>query len=89
MEVNRHRGGGLTPIPICLRDETDKQLLLSNAKKLRSSTNSAVRDNVYINRDLTLQERQHQSALRNELKLRRAAGEKDIGIRAGKIVSSL
>ena len=54
---------------------------------LRSSTNPAVKDKVYINRDLTLQERQDQLALRIELKLRRAAGENDICIRAGKINS--
>ena len=80
-------GGNSPPLLICLRDKTDKQSLLTDAKKLRSSTNPAVKDKVYINRDLTPQERQHQLALRNELKLRRAAGEKDISIRAGKIIS--
>jgi hypothetical protein len=57
-----------------------------SAKKLRLSSVPAVKNNIYINADFTLQERQHRSALRKELKLRMAAGEKEIGIRAGKIV---
>ena len=85
--LGKGTGGNSPPLLICLRDETDKQTLLSNAKKLGSSTNPAVKDKVYINREFTLQERQHQLALRNELKLRRAAGTKDISIRAGKIIS--
>ena len=40
----------------------------------------------FINNDLTPLERQHFAALREELKLRKAAGEKDIVIRSGKIV---
>ena len=60
--------------------------LLSNAKKLRSSKTLAAKNHVFINADLTVLQRQYRSALREELKLRLASGEKDFVIRAGKIV---
>jgi hypothetical protein len=74
------------PLLVCLRDEQEKRRVLSNAKKLRESKSPVIKTHVYINADLTLQERQHRNALREELKLRKTAGEQDIGIRAGKIV---
>lgn len=79
-------GGKPPPLLVGLRDEVDKRSLLRNAKKLRTSALPAVKDNVFINPDLTQLERQHAAALREELKLRKAAGEKDIGIRGGKII---
>lgn len=78
--------GKPAPLLISLRDEADKRALLVNAKKLRESKSPDVKDSIFINADLTLQERQHRAALRDELKVRLAAGEKDIGIRGGKIV---
>ena len=84
--LGKGSGGKPPPLLVSLRDEADKRALLSNARKLRSSLIPSVKDNVFINNDLTPLERQHFAALREELKLRKAAGEKDIVIRSGKIV---
>jgi uncharacterized coiled-coil protein SlyX len=86
LRLGAGNGGKPPPLLVSLRDETDKLSLLRNAKKLRASSLPAVKNNVFINPDLTLLERQHAAALREELKLRKAAGENNIGIRGGKIV---
>jgi hypothetical protein len=80
------KNGKPPPLLVCLRDTDEKRALLVNAKKLRKSANSSVKDNVFINADLTLQQRQQGAALRRELKARKESGEVDIVIRSGKIV---
>ena len=55
------------------------------ALKLRKSTNDQVRVHVFLNMDLTPEQRKHDNELRTELKRRRAAGELNLVIRNGKL----
>jgi hypothetical protein len=55
------------------------------ATKLRRSTDNHTRDNVFINRDLTPEQRAFDYELRKDLKRRRAAGEQNLVIRNGKV----
>ena len=55
------------------------------ALKLRKSTNDQVRVHVFLNMDLTPEQRKHDYELRTELKRRRAAGELNLVIRNGKL----
>ena len=65
-------------------DVSMKRTILKQATKLRKSS---TRSDVYISPDLTPKERSQNKLLRDELKTRKAAGEKDIYIKYGKIVS--
>jgi hypothetical protein len=55
------------------------------ATKLRRSTDNHTRDNIFINRDLTPEQRAFDYELRKDLKRRRAAGEQNLVIRNGKV----
>ena len=59
------------------------------AIRLRRSTNNHTRDNVFINRDLTPEQRAFDYELRQELKRRRAMGEANLVIRNGKVCEKL
>ena len=61
-----------------------KRTILKQATELRKSS---TRSNVYIFPDLTLKEHSQNKLLRDELKTQKAAREKDIYIKRGKIVS--
>ena len=63
-----------------------KRQLLSKAKNLRQCKSDQLRT-VFITPDLSPQERQQQKNLRAELHIRRDAGERNIVIRKGQIVS--
>ena len=65
-------------------DIATKKNILNQAKKLRVSTTWK---KVYISPDLMPKERQQSKKLRDELKRRKDAGEKDLYIKFGKIVS--
>ena len=65
-------------------DVSMKRTILKQATKLRKSS---TRSNVYISPDLTPKERSQNKLLRDELKMQKAAREKDIYIKRGKIVS--
>jgi len=67
-----------------LEDISIKRSILKQAVKLR---NSSKWSNVYVSPDLTPKERKQNQLLRDELKSRRNAGEKDLYIKRGKIVS--
>jgi len=67
-----------------LGDISTKRQLLRQATNLRKST---VWSNIYISPDLTPKERAHNKKLREELKARKDAGEKNIFIKHGKILS--
>jgi len=67
-----------------LGDISTKRQLLRQATNLRKST---VWSNIYISPDLTPKERAHNKKLREELKARKDAGEKNIFIKHGKIMS--
>ena len=71
-------------LKIEISDVNVKRNILKQATKLRSSSTYG---NIYISPDLTRKEREHSKALREELLRRKAAGEKDIFIKFGKIVT--
>ena len=69
---------------VTLKSEASKWDVLKTSKLLRESENEVVR-NIYINKDLTVQEREQQKKLRDEVKARRAQGE-NVKIVKGKCV---
>ena len=73
------------PIRIELNKESEKYEILRNAAKLRFTENEDLKK-VIINTDMSLKEREFQKVLREELKERRQAGERNIKIRKGRIV---
>jgi hypothetical protein len=70
---------------VTVSSDVDSTAAIRSAKKLRSSTDAYVRDNVYINADLTPEQRTQDYNLRCELKRRRAAGETNLVIRDGAV----
>lgn len=75
---------GRRPILVEMRTEKEKMDILVNAKRMR---NSVEYPKLYINKDLTVNERIKEKQLREQLRDRRNNGEKDCIIRNGKIVS--
>ena len=67
--------GPLRVLLATLSSDADASAAIRAALKLRKSTNDQVRDNVFLNADLTPEQRKHDYELRTELKRRRAAGE--------------
>lgn len=67
-----------------LEDISVRRSILRQAVKLRKSCTWS---NIYISPDLTPKERQKNRLLRDELKIRRNAGEKNLYIKRGRIVS--
>ena len=65
-------------------DISIKRSILKQATKLRKSSKWS---DIYISPDLTPKEHSHNKKLRDELKMRKDAGEKDLCIKRGKIVS--
>ena len=63
-----------------------KSEILRNARKLNQGV-AEQKNRIYINQDYTPTERQRNKTLRDELKRRTDDGERDIGIRGGRIVS--
>jgi len=72
------------PLLIKLSDSSTRRQILRNAKTLR---NSSTYKNVFISPDLTPQERASNKQLRIELQRRKAAGEPNLIIKRGQIVS--
>jgi len=66
-----------------IKDLAAKREILRNATKLRAS---AKWSNVYVSPDLTPKEREQNKKLCEELRARKAAGEKDLYIKFGRIV---
>ena len=66
-----------------IKDLAAKRQILRNATKLRASSKWS---NVYVSPDLTPKEREQNKLLREELRSRKAAGEKDLYIKFGRIV---
>jgi len=65
---------------------SSKKQILSKAKLLRQAKDEIHRK-VYITPDLSYQERIQQKTLRSELHRRRSAGESNLSIRKGQIVT--
>ena len=55
--------------------------ILINANRLNEGI--AIKNKIYINADLTIKERKQQKALRDELEIRKYAGEIDLKINYG------
>lgn len=70
-----------------LSSDSDATAAIRSARNLRNSSNDYVRGSVYINADLTPEQRKLDSSLRAELKRRRSAGEPDLVIRNGRVQS--
>ena len=68
---------------VTLGDVSSKKNILKQATKLHNSTSWS---NVFISPDLIPKEREVNKRLREELKSRKEAGEKNLMIRRGKIV---
>jgi len=70
---------------VTAKTENAKKEIMKNASKIKQ-TASENRNKIWFNDDLTEKERMEGKKLREELKQRKEAGEKDIAIRRGKIV---
>ena len=73
------------PIRIECNKESEKYEILKKAASLRFSKNTDLKK-VVINSDMSFRERESQKLLREELKQRRLAGERNIKISKGRIV---
>lgn len=80
-----HRGPQL--LLATLASATDAKNILRHAKDLRNSSSDNIRDHVYINPDLTQQQRITQYKLRAEIRRRTAAGESNLIIRNERIIT--
>ena len=72
------------PLRVCLDNEATKRRILSRSSQLKSKPDW---ENVYVNPDMTLAERNANRLLRKELRERKNRGEKNLIIRRNKIVS--
>lgn len=86
--VHVHRMGKIVDgrnriLRVVLRDEESKQRILKTARRLKTSE---IFQDIFINPDLTLAQRQEKKHLRYELKRRKDLGE-DVQIRNGHVVS--
>ena len=70
-----------------LAHASDAREAIKRATALRTSTNVHVRNDIYINPDLTQEQRSIQYKLRTELRLRKAAGELHLIIKNSSIVT--
>jgi hypothetical protein len=66
-------------------DDAKKAIRL--AKNLRASTCLNIRNHVYLNPDLTQEQRTEQYKLRTDLKHRKASGESNLFIKNGRIIT--
>ena len=73
------------PLKIELRKEVDKSKILRKAANLRNAREEKFKK-VILSPDMTLKMRELDKILRDELKMRRQAGERNIKIKDGKIV---
>ena len=76
------------PIKIELEEELDKFKILKRAANIRRTETEKFKK-IIITTDMTFKEREINKILREELKARREAGERNIEIKNGKIVPSV
>jgi len=81
--IGKESDNKVKPLLICLESETEKQLLLSRAPKLRFFTQYK---KVYIAPDITRFQRTKHRKLVDELKRRKQQGEQNRIIKNGSIV---
>ena len=83
--LGKPHNGKTRPLLITLSDDLSRRYILQNAKCLRSNTTYK---GVFISPDLTPKEREANKLLYQELKHRKEAGEANLIIRKGKIITS-
>ena len=83
IRLGRKTDGRRRPTLVEMRSERERMEILSNAKRLR---NSSEYPRLYINKDLTLSERQKERELREALRIRRSRGDGEYIIKHGKII---
>ena len=88
MRIGKLITNKIRPIKIELEEESDKFKILTRAKNIRK-TQIAKFKRIIITTDMTFKEREINKILREELKARRDAGEKNLKIKDGKIVPSV
>ena len=74
-------------LPVTLSSESNAQAIIRDARKLRNSADHRLCDHIFLNADLTPEQRKADYELRAELGRRRAAGEIDLIIRNGKLLT--
>ena len=72
---------------VTVSSNVDARTAIRSATKLRRSTDDYIRDNVYLNADLTPEQHKADYDLRTELKCCRAAGEQNLIIRDSRLVT--
>ena len=77
---------GPRPLKIVFNNMQTKRHVLTNAKKLRASTDPVAKS-MYVNPDLTKRQREKENILRNEMWKQRESG-KNVIIKQGKIVEA-
>ena len=85
---NQIRDDKPRPLKLELRNEAEKFVILRKAANIRKTENEKLKK-VIISTDMTLKQREIDKILREELKRRRLAGEKNIKIKDGKIVTKI
>ena len=87
--VHRLGNGSRGPAPVLVKfaSEAAASAVVHLAKNLRSSSNDAVRTSVFISPDYTKLEKHEQYNLRVELRRRVAAGESNLIIRNGAVIT--
>ena len=84
IRLGKRTEGRRRPTLVEMRNENEKMDILINAKKLRHSVEYP---KLYINKDLTFDERMNEKQLRDQLKEKRDNGETGYTIRNGKLVN--
>ena len=84
IRIGRSTNGRPRPLLVTLLDDSSRRYILQNAKSLR---NNSTYNNVYISPDLTPKEREINRQLHTELKRRKQAGETNLMIKRGKIIT--
>ena len=83
IRLGRKTDGRRRPALVIMGSERERMDILTNAKRLRNSTEYP---RLYINKDMTITERQKEKELREALRDRRNKGESEYVIKRGKIV---
>ena len=80
--------GRVRPLLVKGKQEKLRGQMLRNAKKLRNTTKEQLKK-IIITPDMTVKEREISRKLREDLRIRREAGEENLVIRRGKIVNRM
>ena len=83
---NKINPGKIRPVKLEMAKEEDKYSILKGAGKIRNIEDEEFKK-IIISSDLTLKQRELDRILRDELKVRRQAGETNIKIKNGRIVN--